>query len=52
MVLDKAHTNHNSAPEEGDEGEMNAWANLSYEDCGWWLENDIWDEEDEIGNVL
>jgi hypothetical protein len=51
-VLDKAHANHDAAPEQGDGGQMDAGAQLADHNGGGWLEDDVGDEEDEVGNVV
>ena len=52
IVFDETHANHDSTPKGGDQGQVNARADLSDKDGGRRLENDVWDEEDEIRDVL
>lgn len=52
MVLDEAHANHDGAPTHGNGGEVYARAELADEYRGRGLEDDVRDEEDEVGNVL
>ena len=51
-VLDEAHGNCDGAPEEGDEGEVKAGADGAADDGRGRLEDDVCDEEDEVGNIL
>jgi hypothetical protein len=51
-LLDESHTNHDSTPHHSDEGQMNTRTDFANEDSRRWLEDDVGDEEDQIGNVL
>jgi hypothetical protein len=52
MVLDKAHANHDGTPEKGDERQVNTRSDLSHEDRGRGLEENIGNEEEEICDIL
>lgn len=51
-LLDKSHTNHDSSPEHGDDGQMISGSYLANENCRRGLEDDVWDKEDQVGDVL
>ena len=51
-VIDETHTDHDGAPECGDGCEVDAGTDLTDEDGGRGLEDDVGDEEDQVGNVL
>lgn len=52
VLFDKTHANHDGAPHHRDDGEVESWANLADQDGRRRLEEDIGDEEDQVGNVL
>lgn len=52
VILDKAHAQCNGTPQKGDACEVGSWANGANKDRGGRLEDDICDEEDEVGNIL
>lgn len=39
--------NHDAAPEESDDWKKDAWSDLAEKNSRRWLEEDVWDEEDE-----
>src|SRR5882757_7300102 len=51
-VLHETHTDHHGAPEDGNGREVEAGTDLTNEDRGWSLEEDVGDEENQVGNVL
>lgn len=51
-VLDKAHANHDAAPQESYKGQMQPRADFADEDGRGRLEDDVGGKEDEVGNVL
>lgn len=52
VILNEAHADHNTAPEHSDASQMNARSDLTDEDGRGRLEDDVGDEEDQVGNVL
>ena len=52
MVLDEAHADHDGSPKQSDGGKVDAWADGADNDRRGKLEDDVREEEDEIGNVL
>ena len=50
--FDKAHPEHNDAPEGSDSGEMDTRADLADDNGRWRLEEGVGDEEDERDNTL
>lgn len=51
-LLDETHTNHDSTPHHSDESKMNTGTDFANEDSRGWLEDDVGNEEDQVGDVL
>lgn len=52
VILHETHGQRDTAPEEGDEGQMATGADVTNENCRRRLEDDVCNEEDEICNIL
>ena len=52
VILDKTHGESDAAPEECNEGQVATRTDVTNENCGGRLKDDVCDEKDEIGNVL
>lgn len=51
-LLDETHTNHDSTPHHSDESQMNTGTDFADEDSRGWLEDDVGNEEDQVGDVV
>ena len=51
-LFNETHANHDTSPEHSDDSQVETGTNSADEDSRGRLEDDVWDEEYQVGNVL
>ena len=52
IIFDKTHRECDAAPEESDDGQVTTRTDVTNENCGGRLKDDVGNEKDEICNIL